>query len=98
MTHRFSSTLWLYNGKAAWHFITLPEDVADEIEAASTATTRGFGSVRVTATIGDTTWATSLFPDNAAQSYLLPVKKPVRTAERLTAGDEVAVVLRLMDE
>ena len=98
MSYQFSATLWLYSGKAAWHFITLPPDVADEIEAASTATERGFGSVRVKATIGSTTWATSLFPDNAAQSYVLPVKKPVRTAEELTAGDEVAVTLQLIDE
>ena len=55
---------------------------------------RGFGSIRVTATLGDSTWQTSLFP-NKDGSWFLPVKKPVRLAEGLAEGDEVAVELEL---
>ncbi len=88
----------MYTGKAAWHFVTLPPDVADEIEAAATGTERGFGSVKVSVTIGATTWMTSLFPDSGAQSYVLPVKKQVRSSEQLTEGDHVDVALQLVDE
>ena len=38
---------------------------------------------------------TSVFPDAASGSYLLPVKRPVRRANDLEAGDVVRVLLRV---
>ena len=55
---------------------------------------RGFGSVKVTVTLGGSTWQTSLFP-NKDGSWFLPIKKPVRVAEDLMDGDEVEVDLEL---
>ena len=55
---------------------------------------RGFGSVKVTVTLGECTWQTSLFP-NKDGSWFLPLKKPVRLAEELEYGDEVTVELAL---
>jgi len=59
---------------------------------------KGFGSVRVTAEIAGQSWQTSVFPDSRSGSYLLPVKKAVRTAARISAGDEVAVRLEFQHE
>jgi hypothetical protein len=56
---------------------------------------RGFGSVKVTAQIGGSRWQTSLFPQKSG-GWFLPVKKPVRLAEELDFGDEVAVELELL--
>jgi hypothetical protein len=95
MTYRFRAPLWLHTGEAAWRFVTLPVDVADEIDDVTGPTRVGFGSVRVIATIGATTWNTSIFPDTAAESYVLPVRKQVRASENLHDGDEVDVTLRL---
>ena len=95
--YRFDARLWLYSGKASWHFVTLPHDVADEIDELTAPTRRGFGSVRVEVTIGTTTWHTSIFPDTKAESYVLPVKKPVRAAERLAVDDLVEITLRLAE-
>jgi hypothetical protein len=86
----------MVDGPSGWHFVTLPEDVSDEIEDLAGTTTAGFGSVRVEATVGATTWQTSLFPDTKAGAYVLPMKKPVRRAEDLEAGDRVDVALRLV--
>lgn len=97
MSFSFAAALWRYPGEAGWHFVTLPHDVADEIDEITTATRRGFGSVRVEVTIGSTTWRTSLFPDTKAESYVLPVKKPVRSAEGVDAGDTVEIRLQLVD-
>ena len=55
---------------------------------------RGFGSVKVTVTLGGSTWQTSLFP-NKDGSWFLPIKAPVRRAEDLAEGDEVDVELEL---
>jgi hypothetical protein len=95
--YRFRARLWLYSGKAAWHFITLPHDVTDEIDEIAAPTRRGFGSVRVAVTIGSTSWHTSVFPDTKAGSFVLPIKKPVRVAEGLTDGDLVDLTLRLVE-
>ena len=56
---------------------------------------RGFGSVKVEATIGDVTWRTSVFPLNSG-GYLLPVKAEVRRRAGIAAGDEVTVELELL--
>jgi hypothetical protein len=92
----FTAELWRWSGDAAWRFVTVPPDVADEIRMVS-GPPRGFGSVRVEVTVGSTTWRTSVFPDSSAGTYLLPMKKAVRVAEDLEDGDEVAVTLRLVD-
>jgi hypothetical protein len=54
------------------------------------ATSRGWGSLPVTVTIGTTTWDTSVFPDRKSGTYLLPVKAAVRKAEGMFEGDAVS--------
>lgn len=94
---RITSLLWIWKGEAAgrWYFLTIPEDESDNIRAAAFGSPRGFGSVRVEATIGDVTWRTSVFPLNSG-GYLLPVKAEIRKRASLAAGDEVTVELNLL--
>jgi Domain of unknown function (DUF1905) len=89
----FRAPLWLWDGKGAWHFITLPKSTARSIREDQELNRKPFGSVRVAARIGSTRWQTSLFPDTKTGSYLLPVKATVRSQEQLRVGDEVEVVL-----
>jgi hypothetical protein len=97
MAYRFRSELWEWPGKAAWHFVTLPEDVTDDIDERMAGDKRGFGSVRVEVTIGTSTWRTSVFPDTKVGSFILPVKKQVRAAEGLEDGAPVDVELEVID-
>jgi hypothetical protein len=93
-----TSLLWMWKGSDAagrWYFITIPEEQSDEIRAEAFAGPRGFGSVKVEASIGDVTWRTSVFPLNSG-GYLLPVKKEVRCSADIAAGDEVTVSLKLL--
>ena len=93
VTYSFSAALWRWKGEApaSWVFVTLPADVAFAIKCQ--AERRAWGSVKVTARIGETRFQTSLFPEKASGSYLLPVKAAVRKAEGLHDGDTVAVEL-----
>jgi len=95
--YSFTATLWEHEGAGAWHFVSLPNDVADRIAEASEGRTGGFGSVRVEVTIGGSRWQTSLFPDDRRATYVLPVKKVVRTAEGLADGSDATVHLLLLD-
>jgi len=90
----FSAPLWRWPAKDAWHFLSLPEDVTDDIDA-RWGRTGGFGAVPVEVSIGATTWRTSLFPDSQRGCYVLPVKKAVRVAEGLAEGTVAEVELRV---
>jgi uncharacterized protein DUF1905 len=96
-TFEFAAPLWRYPGADGWYFVSLPPEISTEISDITAGTRRGFGSVRVAVTIGATSWRTSLFPDSKTGSYLLPVKKTVRAAEHLDAGDEVRAQLQIAD-
>ena len=93
--YAFTATLWHYPGEAGWHFLTLPAELAAEIRKDTATLRRGFGPVKITATVSGHGWCTSLFPDSRSGTYLLPVKKVIRTAAGLEAGDEVAVHLEV---
>jgi hypothetical protein len=95
-TFSFTATLWEHEGSAAWFFLSVPTETADEIEERFADRAAGFGSIRVEVTIGATTWRTSLFPDSKRATYVLPVKKAVRTAEALVPGADAAVRLDVL--
>jgi hypothetical protein len=92
MRFRFSSELWQWQARSdSWFFVTMPPDQSDELRDLPHEP-RGFRSVRVRATIGETTWGTSVFPDaQRSGGYVLPVKKSVREAEGIVNGDVVDV-------
>lgn len=92
--------VWLWQGsagepaKGAWYFLTVAGETAQAIRSAA-AKADAWGSVRIEATIGATTWRTSLFPSKAHGGWLLPLKAAVRKAEALVEGREAAAELRL---
>ena len=93
-----TAPIWLWgDGKGSWHFLTVPPKQAVEIRLAATAAgpRRGFGSVRVAATINGVTWQTSIFPQKSG-GYILPIKAEVRRQAGIVAGDEVGVTLDLI--
>jgi hypothetical protein len=50
-------------GPGGWHFITLPVKHAATIKALLRSPRPGWGSLSVTATIGSSSWKTSIFPE-----------------------------------
>jgi hypothetical protein len=93
----FDAELWLWEARRAdaWTFVSLPDSESEEIRDMAGGLRRGFGSLRVRATIGSSTWTTSIFPGK--DGYVLPVKRPVRVAEALDAGDMATVTVELID-
>ena len=91
---------WLWRGadgapaKSAWYFLTIDGETAQAIRAAA-VNAAAWGSVYVEATIGGTTWRTSLFPSKAHGGWLLPLKAAVRKAEKIAEGSMVEAVLAL---
>ena len=99
MEFEFDGALYLSDPEkaGAWTMIGLPNAIADEIDEVAGPISRGFGSVRVLATIGDTTWRTSVFPDGRLRTYTLPVNERVRRTEGVDQGDTAHVHIKLVD-
>lgn len=99
MTKTFSikSKVWVYPGETPWYFVTVPKKTTEEINFYFAHTKRGWGSLRVTATIGSTIWQTSIFPDKKTVCFMLPLKADVRKKEDITPGKTINLSLELKD-
>ena len=98
MRYEFDAVLWKWQARTdSWTFVSLPAPVADEILDVAGPAARGFGSLRVEVTVGGTVWRTSIFPDSARATYVLPVKRAVRQAEGLELDGPVRVALTILD-
>lgn len=93
MELRFSGEIWFWKGPAPWHFVTVPDEECDELEATSTFVSYGWGMIPVKARIGETGWTTSLFSKDGR--YIVPVKAAVRKGEELEVGNTVAIRLAI---
>ncbi|MET4158562.1 DUF1905 domain-containing protein [Agromyces sp. PvR057] len=96
MRFEFTAPLWEWSSRPEWFFVTVPDEASADIREIPRPP-RGFGSVRVRASVGGSTWTTSIFPDSTVGCYVLPVKKAVRVAEGLTEGGDVGVSLTVLD-
>lgn len=97
-----TGALWRWttpSAPAAWFFVTIDGAAGDALSGTALmrrleGANRGFGSIKVTARIGDSTFKTSVFPSKEL-GWLLPVKAAVRKAEGIGEGDLVEVVLEV---
>jgi Domain of unknown function (DUF1905) len=91
--------VWIWRAeppaKGSWHFLTITGEAAEAIRSAAGGRSGGWGSVRVTATIGTTDWQTSLFPNKQLGGYMLPLKADVRKRERVNDGDVIEVAINV---
>ena len=98
VTH--TGPLWRWtspSGPAAWHFVTIDGEAGEVLSGTAImrrmeGNSRGFGSLKVIAAIGESEFKTSVFPSKET-GWLLPVKASVRKAEGLAEGDAVTVEL-----
>jgi len=98
-----TALLWRWVGASggAWHFVSIGGSAAEALGGTALMRKlegigRGFGSIRVAVTVGDTRWQTSVFPhkaDDGSDEGLLPVKAAVRKAEGLAEGEPVTLTL-----
>lgn len=85
---------WTVRRESGWCFASVPPELSDGIREIPRMH-RGFGAVRVRATLGGSTWTTSIFPGD--ETYSLPLKKAVRESEGIDVGDTVTVRLEILD-
>lgn len=89
----FESRIIEWRGPAPFLFVPVPDAHIGVIRHVAMTASYGWGVVPVVAAIGDTEFATSLFPRDG--SYLLPVKVAVQKSEGIGLGDRLTVRLRV---
>lgn len=101
-TLTIETELWLWRAeppaKGSWHFVTITGEAADAIRALGferrmLGGARGFGSVRVRASVEGVAFESSAFPHKTSGGYVLPVKAAVRKAAGVDAGETVTLGL-----
>lgn len=85
--------VWYWRGPSPYHFVTVPDDEAEQIASVASAVTYGWGAIPVQGRLGGTSFTTSLFPREGG--YVIPLKDAVRRAEEVEVGDVVTVHLTL---
>jgi hypothetical protein len=94
-SYTIKAKVWLWSGKGAWHFVTVPTDVSAQIEEMFGYLKASWGSLRAKLTIGKTTWETSLFPDGKRNAYLIPIKAEIRRKENIKVDDAVEILIEV---
>ncbi|HSE08368.1 MAG TPA: DUF1905 domain-containing protein [Nocardioidaceae bacterium] len=89
----FTGRVLEWRGPSPYYFVPVPEDESADIREVASFATYGWGVIPVEARIGETTFATSLFPKDGG--YLLPLKDAVRKPQHLSAGDDVTVEMTI---
>jgi hypothetical protein len=90
---RFEARIIEWRGPPPYLFAALPDHLVAEIHYAAREASYGWGMVPVTAQIGATLFATSLF--RRGETYVLPIKVAVQRAEGVGLGDRVAVTMHV---
>ncbi len=98
-TYNMRQRVWLYpgppTGGGRWHFVSVSKHAGKDIKEYFGQDRRGFGSIPVVVTVGQTSWKTSIFPDKKLGTYVLPIKAEVRKREGITDGTLLAYSIKI---
>ncbi|MBX3479805.1 MAG: DUF1905 domain-containing protein [Caulobacter sp.] len=89
----FTAPIISWRGPSPFFFAAIPDDLCPALRLAAKAVSYGWGVIPVAARVGGVDFTTSLFPRDGG--YLLPLKDAVRRRAGVTAGDGIAVEMRL---
>ena len=90
---QFEGEVWFYNNPGAVYFVSLPVEISAEILDLVGQSLNPWGTVPVDATIGEFTWASSMFPRKERKCYDLPLNAKVRKRVKLQAGTIISVTI-----
>lgn len=93
MQFTFTAETIEWRGPAPFMFLPISPELSAQIKSIAAELTYGWGVIPCTATIGSTTFTTSLFPKDGA--YLLPIKVAVQGAELIDYEAEITATISL---
>jgi len=86
MDNTFTAKVERFEMLCGWHYVPVPAELSKPFSFFAT----NFGYIAVTATVGNSSWQTSLLPKGDGTHFIaLPAK--VRSKEKLSHGMEIEV-------
>lgn len=81
-----------YPGPGGWYFVEASKEISKQLKSLTIFEVKkvGLNYIKVRATIGNTSWSTTLFPQKNGP-YLIAIKESVRKAEGITEGHIVRI-------
>lgn len=91
------ANVWPYlTPRSTYFLVTIPKKESIYIRERFESQKRGFGSIRVTATIGTISWKTSIFPDSKnKETYFMLLKAEVRKKAGITEGNAIEFTIEI---
>lgn len=91
----FTSKTLIWPGTTSLHYVTITAELGRKIKGLSEGPRRGFGAIKVEATLGFTSWQTSIFPIRE-KGYILLLNRRIREKENIYEGKKVEVKIQLI--
>lgn len=91
MEYKFTAKPWKYPEHGAWHFVSLPVHISEEIRAMRKWDEEGWGRLKVLAKAGNSEWQTAIWFDTKHETYLLPLKAVIRKKEKIELEQDVMI-------
>lgn len=91
--YQFTAKIWKHSSTGSWYFVSLPQDLSNEIRKNLKWQEEGWGRMKAWACISEIEWNTAIWFDKKRGTYLLPLKAEIRQKAKLKAGDEIELVL-----
>lgn len=95
--YKIKFKIFKWTGKGAWFFVRIEKETAAQIKENFGMYSRGWGSLPVNVTIGNSNWKTSIFPDKK-DTYLFPIKSQIRKAENIKESNTLSIELEIATE
>jgi hypothetical protein len=93
--YNFTGTVWSHSSPSGWHFVSLPEEMANEIRKNFGWQEEGWGRLKAVAKIGFTEWETAIWFDKKNNTYLLPLKASIRKKEKIQNEHNIEVTISI---
>jgi len=88
-----SGLIWEWRGPSPFYFLSMSPEASAAIKEIAAGASYGWGAIPVLLTSGEHKWTTSIFTKDG--KYIVPLKKAIRSALHLGAGDSVNLTVEI---
>ena len=90
----FKSKVWRDPKAMGWYFVDLDNLLSQKIKKMPDKSVNKHGLVKALATVGNTTWKTTLFPTKKG-NYVMSIIKKIRQKEKIEDKDSLKIKIEI---
>ena len=86
-TYLFTASVWQHPSTGGWYFVSLPNELSQEIREHFGWKEEGWGRLKGKAKVFKSFWDTAIWYDTKLNTYILPLKAVIRKKEKIEIGN-----------